>query len=339
MSKRPTIADVARAAGVAKSVASDALNDRPGVAAATRHRVSEAARALGWRPSAAARALSRARSDAVGLVIARPIGPLMAEPFYMAFIAGIQGELAARHISLVSQFVRDHRDACDIYRRWVAERRVDGLILTDLWDDDERLPVVRELGVPAVAAGGPLIDSTIQWVSSRSGRQLPAVVDYLAALGHRTIAWVGGPPELRHAAVRNELFLSAARAADIDATLRAGDYSSADGEAITRDLLTRRSRPTAIVYDNDVMAVAALGVASELQLRVPHDVSLVAGEDSYLCRLVRPQLTALARDVSALGAAVARTLLAVVDGDERSPEQPDPPSLVVRASTAPPPPR
>src|SRR6478735_7935812 len=94
--RRATIVDVARHAGVSKGLVSFVVNDRPGVAPATRERILASVRELGWHPSQTARSLATARADAVGFVLARPAGLLAADPFFPAFVAGIEAELSAR---------------------------------------------------------------------------------------------------------------------------------------------------------------------------------------------------------------------------------------------------
>ena len=91
---RVTIRDIAERAGVSKVAVSYALNGQPGVSAATRERIVSIADELGWYPNRAARALSGARADACGLVLARPARTLALEPFFMEFIAGVESELA-----------------------------------------------------------------------------------------------------------------------------------------------------------------------------------------------------------------------------------------------------
>ncbi|MEO7449156.1 MAG: LacI family DNA-binding transcriptional regulator, partial [Humibacillus sp.] len=149
-SGRPTISDVATAAGVSKGAVSFALNGRDGVSAETRERILEAAKSLGWRPSARARALSTSRAMAVGLVIARPPETLSADPFFSVFIAGVETVLSTRGQSLVLQVVPPTLREADAYRRLADEGRVDGVFLTDLIVDDPRPALLRELGLPAV---------------------------------------------------------------------------------------------------------------------------------------------------------------------------------------------
>ncbi|WP_159051783.1 substrate-binding domain-containing protein, partial [Streptomyces niveiscabiei] len=116
----------------------------------------------------------------------------------------------------------------------------------------------------------------------------------------------------------------------------ATDYSGEAGARATRAMLTAADRPTAIVYDNDIMAVAGLSVAQEMGVRVPDDVSLLAWDDSQLCRLTHPTLSAMSHDVHGFGAEVARTLFGVILGEEVGSHPVATPVLTPRGSTAPP---
>ncbi|WP_409074258.1 LacI family DNA-binding transcriptional regulator, partial [Micromonospora chalcea] len=136
--KRPTIADVARRAGVSKGAVSYALNGQPGVSEATRQRILAIAAEIGFRPSSAARALSGATAKAVGLALCRPARILGIEPFFMELISGVEAELSARSYALTLQVVSDQDAEIAVYRRWWAERRVDGVLVCDLRTDDRR---------------------------------------------------------------------------------------------------------------------------------------------------------------------------------------------------------
>jgi DNA-binding LacI/PurR family transcriptional regulator len=333
--KRPTIADIARRAGVSTGAVSYALNGQPGVSPATRERILAIADEIGWRPNIAARALSVARADAVGLIIARPARMLSVEPFFIQFMAGLEAELSARRIALLLQLVPDHAAGVEAVRRWWAERRIDGLIVMDLWTDDIRLPVIDELNIPAVLVGRPRAEPVAS-VWSDDGKAVTAAVDYLVALGHRRIARVAGPQDLDHTRVRTDAFQAAiARHRLPKGHVQTTDYTWEAGARATRALLTRRQRPTAITYDNDVMAVAALSVARELGIAVPEQLSIVAGDDSQLCALVHPALTALSRDIAAYGSQAACTLLGVLDGAAPASHQAETAHLVPRGSTGP----
>lgn len=333
--KRPTIADIAERAGVSIGAVSYALNGLPGVSVTTRQRILEIADEIGWRPNISARALSVSRAHAIGLVIARTPDTLGVEPFFMRFIAGLESELSAAKVALLLQVVQDHRAAIAAMRLWWAERRIDGLIVTDLWQDDARVPLLERLQIPAVLVGRPRTDSSAAAVWSDDAEAITEVVDHLTALGHRRIARVAGLQALDHTQVRTAAFRVAMSRHQVpDPEVIVTDYSWEQGAQAARTLLDRPEPPTAIVFDNDLMALAGLGIARELGVAVPADLSIVAGEDSQLCALAHPSLTALSRDIPAFGAHAARTLLDAVAGKQPSSYQDTTARLVLRASTA-----
>jgi DNA-binding LacI/PurR family transcriptional regulator len=334
--RRPTISDIARLAGVSKGAVSYALNNRPGVSEATRARVLRIADELGWIPSSTARALSGARADAVGLVLSRSASSLGVDTFFMDFSVGLQSELAPHGVALLLQLVPDHAAAVQVYRRWWQGRRADGVLVMDLFDADERLPALRKLGLPALVVGGPEGVDGLDCLWSDDAGAMAAAIRYLAGLGHRRIARVAGPAHLHHTAARSASFHRTAAALGVGGVWTThADFSDELGAAATRALLGATPRPTAIVYDNDVMAVSGLAVVAELGLSVPADVSLLAWDDSPLCRITRPALSAMSRDVTRFGAQAGRLLLSVVDGMAVGPVSGEPAVLAVRASTGP----
>jgi DNA-binding LacI/PurR family transcriptional regulator len=336
--KRPTISDIARQAGVSKVAVSYALNGQPGVSEATRRRIVAIAEEIGFSPSSAARALSGAAAQAIGLALCRPARTLGLEPFFMELISGVEAELSARSYALTLQLVPDPETEVALYRRWWGERRVDGVLVCDLRDSDVRIPVLEQLRLPAVVIGGPGHSGRLPNVWSDDAAPLVETVEYLYALGHRRIARVGGLPELMHTRIRTDAFTAvSARLGLAEAVTVPSDYSGEEGARATRRLLSAARRPTAIVFDNDVMAIAGLGVAQEMGLAVPTDLSIVAWDDSTLCRLVHPSLTALRRDIPAYGAHAARMLLAAIAGKPAESQQDATARLTPRGSTGPPP--
>jgi DNA-binding LacI/PurR family transcriptional regulator len=332
--KRPTIADVARQAGVTKAAVSFALNGQPGVSAATRERILAIADEIGFKPSSAARALSDGRAGAFGLVIDRPARTLGIEPYFMQLLSGIQAELTQRHVTLLFTLAEDSRDEIEMYRTWWAQRKVDGVILVDLRVSDDRVAVLRDLGIPAVVIGTPRGAGGLPAIWQDDEAITQAIIAHLAGLGHRRIARVGGFARYWHSRLRTDAFAAAAAEAGLHATSMAADYTAEHGESATRELLEAGAPPTAIVYDNDVMAVAGLAAARRAGFDVPGDLSIVAWDDSALCDLVHPSLTAMRRDVAAVGVVAARQLAVAVAGGEVGDVQEQLPRLMIRESTA-----
>ena len=335
--KRPTIADIARRAGVSKGAVSYALNGQPGVSEATRQRIVAIAQEIGFNPNSAARALSGASARAVGLTVCRPARMLGIEPWFMGLISGFEAELSARSYALTLQVVATPEKEIEVYRRWWGERRVDGVIVTDLRENDLRIPALLQLQLPAVVIGGPDDTGTIAQIWSDDAGAITEAVRYLVALGHRRVARVSGLPGLLHTQTRTRAFNDVCAALGLnEAVTVPSDYTGEEGGRATRRLLIGTERPTAIIYDNDVMAVAGLAVAQEMGLTVPGDLSIVAWDDSPLCSLVHPPLTALSRDIAEYGAHAARELLAAIDGKQVGNVEGGTAHLTPRGSTAPP---
>lgn len=347
MAQRPTIADVALTAGVSASAVSFAVNGRPGVSTQTRQRILAAADTLGWAPSSGARALSRSRADAVGLVMRRPPSLLSSDPFFPAFISGVESELEQRGHALLLQVVSDPAAEADRYRQLVRRGRVDGVLLTDLRVHDDRIPLLAELGLPAVTLGRPDGPSPVPAVVLDDRAGITAVVDHLVALGHARVALVSGPPEYVHVRHRRDAWARALRRHGLSrGPVVTADFTAAGGAAATRRLLARPDRPTAVVFLNDTSAIGGIGAAVEAGLRVPEDLSVTGFDDIELAAAIRPALTTVRGDVVAWGRRATRVLLDLIDrgagtghGDRRDDLDAElpPARLVVRASTAAPP--
>ena len=332
---RITIKDIAERAGVSKGAVSYALNGRPGVSDDTRDRIVAIANELGWYPNRAARALSAARADACGLVLARPARTIALEPFFMEFIAGVESELATRSIALTLQLVRDVHEEIAVYRRWFGEHRVDGVLVVDLRLDDPRIDELVRIGLPAVVVGGPLDGDILPAVWHNEAAVVTEATRYLAALGHTRIAHVCGVAHFVHTQQRVKAFLDSIRELGLEGETVETDYSAESGARATRKLLSSPAPPSAILFDSDLLAVTGLGVAQQMGFSVPDDVSIVGWDDSLISQVVHPPLTAITRDITAYGVEAARHLLAAIDGAPNEGVETTRGELTTRGSTAP----
>ena len=277
-------------------------------------------------------------AGAVGLVLARPERLLGIEPFFMELIAGIEETLAQRDLSILVQVVPTHDAEVEIYRRWADWRLVDAVIVVNLVQDDQRPAVLRELGLPCVLVGPLAEPGFVTMIRSDEATAERAALAHLLGLGHRRLARVSGPARLEHTQVRTAAMLEECRAVGVEPTILEGDYSDDAGAQLTRRLLALPERPTAIVYDNDVMAVAGLRAAQVLGVAVPDQLSLIAWDDSILCQLSSPAMTTMRVDVHEYGVRVALSIFEILDGTPVTERWAPAARLVPRGTTAPPPP-
>ncbi|MEV1024854.1 LacI family DNA-binding transcriptional regulator [Streptomyces sp. NPDC050264] len=335
MARKPTIADVAQRAGVSRATVSFALNNRPGVAEETKARIMAAADELGWTPSRPARALSLGKAGAFGLVLAREPEQIGTDLFFPAFIAGVETVIGQRGDGLMVHVTTPEQER-GVYERMAAERQVDGVLLTDLRLDDPRPALLQELGLPAVVVGRPEWGDGLTAVSLDDEPAYAAAVRRLADLGHRAIAHVEGPRELRHAGRRRLAWEQTLAALGLpEGPVRPGGFSAEGGARATRELLALAEPPTAIVYGNDLAAMAGLSVAQELGVRVPDQLSVVGYDDTPLTRYTYPPLASARADARGWGEAAARALDAVIAEGGAEHVQLPPAEFVPRASIGP----
>jgi len=334
--RRITISDIAEQAGVSIAGVSYALNGRRGVSDDTRQRVLRVAAELGWSPTSAARSLAGADTETIGLVLARDPRLLGTESYFMQFVAGVETVLADRGYGLLLQVVTTNDDDVATMNKWRASRRVDGVLLVDLLEEDGRIELsTREGALPAVVVADRSIAGPLASVWTDDASSMRDAVDYLAGLGHTGIVRVTGFEGFAYTSIRDAAFVEAMSSRGLTPAILRTDYTPDAGAQVTRQALAGASPPSALIFDNDVMAVAALGIAAEMGLRVPDDLSVIAWDDSPLCEYVYPKLTAVGHDVMALGAHAASRLLEVIAGAPPASHQDATPRLRVRASTGP----
>lgn len=269
----------------------------------------------------------------IGLVLARPAHILGHEPYFHELVAGAERVLRplGRSILLHVLPTRDEEMAC--YRRWAADGHVAGVILVDLSPDDARIALVRDLGLPAVAISDPASARGLETVWTDDDLAMVDAITYLSELGHRRIAHVSGPRSMAHTLLRNASVDATADALALEAVRIEGDYTERSGYDAVMRLAAATETPTAIVFDNDLMALGGLAAASDAGLAVPADVSILAWDDSALCQLSSPALSAVSHDVQRVGELAALGILAALDGREPSVVRAGHATVVQRGST------
>ncbi|BBE24128.1 LacI family transcriptional regulator [Arthrobacter sp. MN05-02] len=336
---KETIAGLAKRLGISKASVSYALNGQPGVSELTRRRVLDLAEELEWYPSSSARALSRSRAGAVGMVLSADPLLIGTEPYYMGLLTGIEAALAQADMALMLRMVgKDPAQERLIYERWAGEQKVDGVVVFDHLHDDPRPALLARLGLPFVLHGAPATGTPHGFAGTTTDHTVDAatIVDHLHGGGHRRIAHVTGPHTFLHEEERIRGVRERAAGHGMQVVLHEATYAlDAGHDAVVALLRAPSDEPvTAVVFGNDLMSMGGLLALGELGLRCPEDVAIVSWDDSLHCRLASPAVTALARTPGQQGRIAAELLLTLLDSGEARTRSLPGSELMVRASTA-----
>jgi LacI family transcriptional regulator len=321
--RRPTLADVAAAAGVSRTTASRALGDGPNVSAAARARVWAAAERLRFQPDHLARSLRRGSTMGVGIVV-----PDVAIAFYATALKGAQEtlEAAGYHVLVVNTERAADREREAL--RTLRAHRVDGLIVATSGG-------YEEIGVPAVFFDNIPTEIGAGAVAMENDAGVSLLVEHLAEEhGHDRIAYVGPPgagypgASFVHLAAHERLegFRAAMGRCGLPLPpqyVRPTDLAFTEGGArsATAELMQLDRPPTAIVAGADTLAIGVLKGLRDQGRRAPDDVAVVCFDEPAYADLLDPSVTSLDRHDRELGCRAAELLLATLrQGDGGAPE-------------------
>lgn len=323
------MADVARKAGVSGQTVSRVANGKTNVDEATKHRVLEAMRELGYRPNSAARALRSGRFRNIGVIIFT-----LSSYGNMRTLDGIAiaAAQAGYSITLIPVAHPTQGEVAVAFDR-LSEQAVDGVIIIieahQLDAADIELP--SDLPVIVVDSGSsgayPVVD-TDQFQGAR------LATEHLLDLGHSTVWHVSGPPESFSASRRRDSWQATleARGAAVPPVL-VGDWSTEAGYTLGLEL-ARNPEVTAIFAANDQMALGVLRAMHESKRSVPDDVSIVGFDDMQEASSFWPPLTTVRQFFGEVGALSVAGLIAELDGVTRPDDALVRTELKVRQSTA-----
>ncbi|WP_192626364.1 LacI family DNA-binding transcriptional regulator [Microbacterium sp. OAE522] len=328
MNRRPTITDVARAAGVSVATVSKAINDRDGVSASTHAHVLKVVAELGYESSLVATSMRRGRTNVIGVLVAE------FEPFALQLLQGVSTALQGTPYDVLAYAgTVSAGDHLGWERRSLSRlggTLIDGAILVT------PTTTPAHSSVPIVAVDphtGPDGPATVA-VQNIDGAR--AATEHLISLGHRRIGHLRGRTDLESAQQREEGYRQALEAAGIradPALIIDGGYRAASATAGAHALLTLPDPPTAVFAANDLTAIEMIRVAAERGLTTPRDLSVVGFDDVPQAASSVPQLTTVRQPLIEMGESAVRVLLSMLEGGE--PEHVRMPAeLVVRSSTA-----
>ena len=324
---RPTIIDVARAAGVSKALVSIVMREVPGASAETRRRVKRIAEEIGYVPDQRARKLRQIRSGLLGVVFE------LQQPFHGDVVEQLYAAAARRGYDVVLSAVAPSRPEDRAVADLMRERCEAAILLGSSLTVDELSVLAAQLPAVVVArqSGAAEVDS----VRGDDVAGIALAVDHLVELGHRHIAHIDGGGAAGTADRRRGFVDAMARhGLAAFAAMVSGGLTEADGARGIGELLTRPHRPTAVVAFNDRCATGVLDQLVRRGVEVPGDMSVVGYDDSRLARLMHVQLTTVSQDAAQLAEAAVSAALGRITGGTAS-DLVLPPHLVVRATTGP----
>jgi LacI family transcriptional regulator len=308
-----TIVDVARLAGVSTSTVSHVINGTKPVGEGTAERIREAIARTGYRQDSLARALRRARTDSVGLVVSNAAQPVFAE-----MVRGVEREATEAGFTLLLANSAEDAGRQSKSLSVLTARRVDGLIVAPAAQSSWReLDAIRNAGTPVV-----LMDRTSKLRTDMVGveNQVPMrdLVLHLIDHGHTRIALATGNLAVSTIAERHEGYLDALAEAGIKpdpAYMLTGTGLSEDSRADVRRLFERRHPPTAVVATSTETAAGVLEAAGDVGLSTPRDFAFATFDGFAHADLFRPRLTTVTQPAYDIGVTAMQLLLRRLSGE------------------------
>lgn len=334
--RSPRLKDVAEAAGVHVSTASRALNERTAALLNpyTLERVREAADGLGYRANGMARALKMRRSLSIGMVV-----PDVTNPFFPPVVRGAEDVLDQAGYSLL--LASSDNDPAKARRQVAAmlEGQVDGLLLAMAVREDPLVTELKASGTPLVLVNRTIDRGGVSAVVPDDFHGVVEAVEHLYELGHRRLAFIGGPLATSSGARRRASFEQTLQRLGLRPApaMETQAFDEAAGRAAGRSLLKSDPEVTGVVAGNDLLAVGIIGAAAELGRGCPGDISVVGFNDMLLADRLNPPLTTVRVAQYSVGKRAAEMLLDMVADPARDHETVlISGELIVRGSTAPP---
>lgn len=327
------IEDIAQQLGVSVSTVSKALNDYSDVSEATRKRVQDAAREMGYYPSAAAQSLRRRRTNRIGLIVNYPIGFI--GEYLSQLIVGVA--LAAEREGYNVILYTPSADQYDQLTRICRAREVDGLLL--LWGalTPETITLMERENVPFVVVARRIAEYDVPFVVVDNKGGALALTHHLTSLGHRRIGFTPWPEERTTNLDRLSGYRQALEEAGIpyDENLVVTITREPENRyAAMNKLLDLPNPPTAVFAFHDYVAIQALRAATDRGLRVPEDVAIAGFDGMYSSLITSPPLTTVKHSVQEIGQQAVEVLLMRMSNNNQSPYQIIlPTELVLRQST------
>jgi LacI family transcriptional regulator len=320
---QPTMADVAKLAGVSAMTVSRVMNGKGLVRESTRRKVAEAVASLNYTPNQEARNLAGSKPIRVGFLYSNPSAAYLSE-----FLVGLLTQSGLNNVQLFVEKCEAGEQEAEHAKRLI-ENGLDGIILPPpLCDSEAVLGTINAAGIPAVVVACGLPDANLGAVSIDDYEAAHFMTRHLITLGHQRIGFVVGHPNQTASARRLEGYRAAIADKNADAGAELvvqGMFTYRSGLDAAEQLLGLAERPTAIFASNDDMAAAAVAVAHRLGLDVPGDLTVTGFDDTALATTIWPELTTVRQPIAGMAREAVQSLVRRVraqrEGEPAEPEQ------------------
>lgn len=309
-----TIKEVAKRAGVSVGTVSNIISQTVPVSPKLRERVLGVILELDYHPNHFARSLKTKQTKMLGMII-----PDITNPFFPQLVRGAEDAALQHGYMLVTFNTDDRMEREEEVLAVLRSRRVDGILLIIAHTVGRSLHIERTLaaGVPIVCLDRIPPGLPVDSIATDNRKGAEVCIRHLLSMGHRKIAIITGPMDLRTAQDRFEGYQSALRQAKLKpdpGLIVQGDFHLESGYRLAKDLLLRHTRPTALFVSNGMMALGVVKALEETHFRCPHDIAVATFDDLPIADVFRPRLTAVAQPVYEIGRRGVELLIQRIEG-------------------------
>ncbi|WP_026477536.1 LacI family DNA-binding transcriptional regulator [Alkaliphilus transvaalensis] len=314
-----TIRDVARLAEVSPSTVSRALKNSSLISQSTKDRIINAANELGYHPNEIARSLAKQSSYTLGLVLPVTAEESLENPFFTRFILGVTSYLESQDYSLLLSSAKNESNELQQIQRTAYSKRVDGIILLNIRDQDKNIAFLKEKQFPFVVVGTPENRKEMLWVDNDNEKAMYNLTKELILTQHKKIAFLGGSKDL----IVTQNRLKGYKKALLDHNMKPDpslilevNFRESEGYYFTQKLLKEIPDIDAIVTTDDLIAYGSIRAIKELGYQIPNEISITGFNNTTLSQYLKPSLTSVEIHPTKLGANAAKLLVSYIKDNE-----------------------
>lgn len=313
-----TLKDIGKEIGVSATTVSRALNNKPDISYETKQKIKEVAKRLGYSPNALARSLKAKKTSSIGVLIAD-----IADPFFAPVVKGIENTAREMGYSIILCDTGEEYEQEKLALQMMLEKRVDGLLITPSQTEYGDILELKRKKIPFVLLGRhfDLVES--DYVTTDDIKGAFSVTDYLIKKSHKKILFINGPNYISSA---KERLVGYKRALQEHAILfdkslvKEGALKMEDGYRIMNEILSARTKFTAVFAYCDFVILGVMQALEEAKLKIPEDIAIVGYDDVAFARFLQVPLTTVHIPKYELGKEAMKLLKKKIEGEIQEPQ-------------------